>query len=67
MPRLRPAALNQWMIRRNILFKHQLANMAGISYELLREAAENPEREVDQNLLERLSRALDCPLEDLIE
>ncbi|NKB66576.1 MAG: helix-turn-helix domain-containing protein [Candidatus Latescibacteria bacterium] len=65
MPRLRPAALSRWMTRRNILFKHQLANSAGISYEVLREAAENPDREVAQDLLDRLARALDCPVEEL--
>lgn len=53
------------MTRRNILFKHQLANSAGISYEVLREAAENPDREVAQDLLDRLARALDCPVEEL--
>ncbi|MFH1569130.1 MAG: helix-turn-helix transcriptional regulator [Gemmatimonadota bacterium] len=60
MPRLNAEALLRAMRRRNVLFKHQLANAAGISYDRLAELFAHPEREVDEDTVARLSGALGC-------
>ena len=66
MPRLDVPALQTMMTRRNVLFKHQLANLVGISYERLAQLMASPGAEVDEQTLRRLCSGLDCEAADLV-
>lgn len=59
MPQLDPQAVRRMMTRRNLLFKHQIANSLGISYEHLAAALVEGE-EVDEVLITRLCDILSC-------
>lgn len=60
MARLDLEALQRVMRRRNMLFKHQMANLVGISYDRLSELFGNPEEEVEEDIIERLCVGLGC-------
>jgi DNA-binding Xre family transcriptional regulator len=54
------------MRRRNFLFKHQLANLVGISYERLTAIIAHRENEVDEEIVARLCSGLGCPREEIV-
>jgi hypothetical protein len=64
MPYLKAAAVLRQMMQRNILFKYDLAQQAGISYPLLRQAMEAGEA-VDGSCVERLASFFDCGSQDI--
>ena len=64
MPRLKATALLRLMNGRSILFKYDLAQQAGVSYPLLRQAVEE-DGEVDEQTLQRLCAFFGCPRGDL--
>ena len=67
MPRLDLNALERVMRRRNFLFKHQLANLVGISYERLTRIIVHGESDVDEEIVARLCSGLGCKREDIID
>ena len=68
MPRLDVPALQRQMMRRNFLFKFQLANQVGISYDRLTAILVGGETEVDEEIVARLCAGLECgPSEILAE
>lgn len=64
MPFLKATALQRLMSGRSILFKYDLAQQAGVSYPLLRQAVEEG-GEVDEGTVERLCSFFACPREEL--
>ena len=66
MPRLDLSALERVMRRRNFLFKHQLANLVGISYDRLTAIIAGGENDVDEEIVARLCNGLDCAREDIV-
>jgi DNA-binding Xre family transcriptional regulator len=66
VPRLDLNALERVMRRRNFLFKHQLANLVGISYERLTAIIAHRENEVDEEIVARLCSGLGCPREEIV-
>jgi DNA-binding Xre family transcriptional regulator len=54
------------MTRRNVLFKHQLANLVGLSYERLTEILARNEADVDDDTVRRLCAGLDCEPTDIL-
>ena len=54
------------MTRRNVLFKHQLANLVGLSYERLTEILGRNEADVDDDTVRRLCTGLDCDPGDIV-
>lgn len=65
MPTLDISALQVQMTRRNVLFKHQLANLVGISYERLTQIIAAGEAEVDDDTVRRLCSGLECEPADI--
>lgn len=66
MPRLDIKALEQVMLRRNFLFKHQIANLVGISYGRLTEIIADSENDVEEDIVARLCAGLECSREDIV-
>lgn len=66
MPRLDIKALEQVMLRRNFLFKHQIANLVGISYGRLTEIIADSENDVEEDIVARLCAGLECRREDIV-
>ena len=66
MPRLDVTAVQAQMTRRNVLFKHQLANLVGISYERLTDLLTRQQAEVDDDTVRRLCAGLECEAEDIL-
>ncbi len=66
MPRLDAAALQRLMMRRNFLFKFQVANQVGISYARLTAILVGGETEVEEELVARLCAGLDCEASEIL-
>ncbi len=66
MPRLDLNALERIMLRRNFLFKHQLANLVGISYERLIAIIANHQSEVEEEIVTRLCSGLGCKRAEIV-
>ena len=66
VPRLDATALQRLMMRRNFLFKHQLANQAGISYDRLTAILVGGETEVEEEIVARLCAGLDCEASEIL-
>jgi len=60
MPVVDPEAIKKVMLRRNYLFKHQVANQVGISYDRLAQILVGNETEVEEEIVARLCNGLDC-------
>ena len=65
MPFLKVPALQRFMGGRSILFKYDLAQQAGVSYPLLRQAVEEGD-EVDEVTVERLCDFFACVRDELV-
>ena len=66
MPRLNLNALERVMRQRNFLFKHQLANLVGISYERLTAIIVAGENDVEEEIVARLCSGLGCAREEIV-
>ena len=66
MAKLDPVAVRRAMTRANFLFKHQVANHVGISYERLTEIMVNGETEVEEEIVARLCTGLGCARAELV-
>ncbi len=66
MPRIDVKALEQVMRRHNFLFKHQIANLVGISYDRLTQIIVEGKCEVEEDIVERLCAGLECRREEII-
>ena len=66
MPRLNVPALQRQMMRRNFLFKFQLANQVGISYDRLTAILVGGETEVEEEIVARLCAGLDCEASEIL-
>ncbi len=66
MPILDVPALKRAMTRQNYLFKHQLANLVGISYDRLTEIMVNGDTDVEEDVVRRLCIGLECEPGDII-
>ncbi|MCY3735357.1 MAG: hypothetical protein OXG13_03085 [Gemmatimonadaceae bacterium] len=66
MPRLNVPALQRQMMRRNFLFKFQLANHVGISYDRLTAILVGGEAEVEEEIVARLCAGLDCEASEIL-
>lgn len=65
MPRLDVPALQRQMMRKNFLFKFQVANQVGISYSRLA-AILAGETEVEEEIVARLCAGLDCEATEIL-
>ncbi len=65
MARLRVEETTRFMRRKNILFKHDLAQSSGVDYMVLREIFEEG-KEVSAEVARRLCGALGCSIEDIV-
>ena len=59
-------ALQRMMTRRNYLFKHQLANLVGLSYERLTQIIAHGDAEVEEDIVRRLCTGLECERADIV-
>ena len=66
MPNLDVKALQRIMLERNFLFKHQLANLVGLSYDRLTDIIVNNESEVEEEVVARLCNGLGCERSDIV-
>ena len=66
MPKINIFALEKMMRRRNMLFKHQLSNLVGVSYTRLGEIMSGDGSEIDEQTLEQLCAGLECDRSELI-
>jgi DNA-binding Xre family transcriptional regulator len=66
MPVIDVRALQRVMTQQNYLFKHQLANLVGISYERLTEILVNGDTDVDEDIVRRLCIGLECEPDNII-
>ena len=66
LPRIDVKALQRVMLRKNFLFKHQLANAVGLSYERLTAITVHGEDEVDEETVSRLCSGLRCERGDIV-
>ena len=66
MPRIDVKALQRIMMARNFLFKFQLANAVGLSYERLTAIVVNGENEVEEEEVSRLCSGLGCDRSDIV-
>lgn len=66
MPRIDVTALQRIMTARNFLFKHQLANAVGLSYERLTAIVVNGENEVEEEVVAKLCSGLGCERSDIV-
>ncbi len=60
MPNINCVALEKMMRKRNMLFKHQLSNLVGVSYTRLCEVMSGDDPEVDEQILDQLCVVLCC-------
>ena len=63
---LDPKAIKSVMLRRNYLFKHQVANLVGISYERLTRILVGNETEVEEEIVTRLCSGLECERSEIV-
>jgi DNA-binding Xre family transcriptional regulator len=66
MANLDSKAIKSVMLRRNYLFKHQVANLVGISYERLTRILVDNETEVEEEIVTRLCNGLDCQRSEIV-
>jgi DNA-binding Xre family transcriptional regulator len=66
MPHINLKALERVMLRQNALFKHQIVNQVGISYERLTAIIANHENEVEEEIVKRLCNGLGCKREEIV-
>ena len=66
MPQINTIALEKMMRRRNMLFKHQLSNLVGVSYTKLGEIMSGSDSEIDEQTLRQLCDGLECARSELI-
>lgn len=66
MPQINIIALEKMMRRRNMLFKHQLSNLVGVSYTKLGEIMSGSDSEIDEQMLRQLCDGLGCDRSELI-
>ena len=66
MANLDPDAIKSVMMRRNYLFKHQVANLVGISYERLTRILVGNETEVEEEIVTRLCAGLECDRAEIV-
>ena len=66
MPNINGVALEKMMRKRNMLFKHQLSNLVGVSYTRLCEVMSGDDPEVDEQILDQLCAGLECDRSELI-
>lgn len=66
MPRIDVEALGKVMLRHQFLFKHQIANLVGISYERLTAIIVQGECEVEEEIVARLCAGLECAREEIV-
>ena len=67
MPRIDPRAVQKMMARRNFLFKHQMANALAISYERLTQILVGGEDDVEEALIVRICKLLDCDRQQIMK
>lgn len=58
--------MRKMMVRKNFLFKHQMANGLGISYERLTAILVNGEDDVEEELIARICQFLECDRQDIL-
>ena len=66
MAQLDPQAIQRVMRRNNFMFKHQLANHVGISYNRLTEILVNGETKVEEEIVTRLCNGLGCQRVEIV-
>jgi DNA-binding Xre family transcriptional regulator len=66
MPRIDVEALGKVMLRHNVLFKHQIANLVGISYDRLTEIIAQGNCDVEEDIVTRLCAGLECAREEIV-
>ena len=66
MPRLNGPEVQRLMQLRGYLFKHQFANMAGLSYERLADLLGEPPAQVERELVDRLCSVLSCEPSEIV-
>lgn len=66
MPRIDVIALQRVMMTKNFLFKHQLANAVGLSYEHLTGILSRNENEVEEDVVAKLCAGLGCKRSDIV-
>lgn len=66
MANLDSKAIKRVMLRRNYLFKHQIVNLVGISYERLTQILVGNETDVEEEIVTRLCNGLDCQRSEIV-
>mgnify|MGYP001178570109 FL=1 len=66
MAKLDVKAIRSVMLRRNYLFKHQVANLVGISYDRLTQILVGNESEVEEEIVTRLCSGLACERSEIV-
>ncbi len=66
MAKVDSRAIKSVMLSRNYLFKHQIANLVGISYERLTRILVGNETEVEEEIVTRLCNGLDCQRSEIV-
>ena len=66
MANLDAKAIKNVMLRQNYLFKHQVANLVGISYERLTRILVDNETEVEEEIVTRLCNGLNCKRSEIV-
>ncbi len=66
MAKLNVEAIRSVMLRRNYLFKHQVANLVGISYHRLTQILVDNESEVEEEIVTRLCTGLACERSEIV-
>ena len=66
MPRLHLKALQAIMLGKQVLFKHQLMNLVGISYEQLTAIITEGRDEVGEAFVTRLCNGLGCQRSEIV-
>ncbi len=66
MPRIDPRAMHRMMVRKNFLFKHQMANGLGISYDRLTAILVGGEDDVEDVLVDRICQFLACERHEIL-
>ena len=66
MPVVDPETIKKVMLRQNYLFKHQVANLVGISYDRLTQIIVGNETEVEEEIVPRLCHGLNCERSEIV-
>lgn len=66
MPVVDTEAIKKVMLRQNYLFKHQVANLVGISYDRLTQILVGNETEVEEEIVTRLCNGLNCERSEIV-